>query len=323
MHLLRVPVALLLCLSLPSLAFAQVPPPPKGPAKPAPEPEPEPEPELSDAEKEEKAKNLYMQAEALAAEEKWNEAVPLYEEAYYLVPGKHGFAHKVGIATWKVGDCNKAKEYLTHFVTYAEGEKFASKRAEAQAILDEIEAKQCATEPEPVIEDDPEPELATDTDNPLDSDNPLAETDGGTKDKGPKEKKGLLIGGAVMIALGAGGIGAGAAGLAMASGAGKSLDTLSSGNTITGYPEGDYACREGECPPDLEKKLQTGKLIGYLGFAAGGALLVTGVALIAVHAAKKKKGGGANAHAPGNVQLTAAGPMLLPGGGGAMAGIRF
>ena len=74
----------------------------------------------------------------------------------------------------------------------------------------------------------------------------------------------------------------------------------------------------------LEQRLQTGKLIGTIGFVAGGALLVTGVALIAVHAAKKKKGGGgANAQAPGNVQLTAAGPMLLPGGAGAMAGIRF
>jgi hypothetical protein len=323
MRLLRIPVALLLCLSLPGIALAQVPPPPKGPAKPQPEPEPapEPEPELSDAEKEEKAKNLYMEAEALAKEDKWAEAVPLYEQAYYLVPGKHGFAHKVGIATWKIGDCNKAKEYLTHFVTYAEGDKFAEKRDEAQAILDEIEAKQCATvEPEP--EPEPEPE-ATDAENPIDAENPLGEDTGPTK-AGPKEKKGLLIGGAVLIVLGAGGIGAGAAGVAMASGAGGSLDELSSNQTNTGYPTGDYACRDGECPPDLEAELQTGKLIATVGFAAGGALLVTGVALIAVHAVKKKKGGGAaKAQAPANVQLTAAGPMLLPGGGGAMAGIRF
>jgi hypothetical protein len=322
MRLLRIPVALLLSLSLPGIALAQVPPPPKGPAKqpePAPEPEPEPEPELSDAEKEEKAKNLFMKAEELAGQDRWSEAVPLYEEAYYLVPSKHGFAHKVGIATWKIGDCTKTKEYLTHFVTYAEGEKFAERIAEAQAILDEIEAKQCAKEPEP--EPEPEPEIATDTENPIDSDNPL-DPDSDTTTSGPKEKKGLLIGGAVLIVLGAGGIGAGAAGVAMASGAGNKLDELSSDLTPSGYPTGDYACREGECPPDLEARLQTGKLIGYLGFAAGGALLVTGVALIAVHA-KKKKAGGANAKAPGNVQLTAAGPMLLPGGGGAMAGIRF
>ncbi|MFO7561076.1 MAG: hypothetical protein R6X02_00415 [Enhygromyxa sp.] len=320
MRLLRVPVALLLTLSLPGVALAQVPPPPKAPAQPKAEPEPEPEPELSEAEKAEKAKHLYIEAEGLAAEDRWAEAVPLYEEAYYLVPGKHGFAHKVGIATWKIDDCDKTKEYLTHFVTYADPEKFEEKIAEAQAILDEIEERQCAT-PEPEPEPEPAPVA---TENPLDDDDPLSEGGGATTDTGPKQKKGLLIGGAALIVLGVGGIGAGAAGAAMASGAGKQLDDLSSANTPTGYPAGDYACRTGECPPDLESKLQTGKVIGALGFAAGGALLVTGVALIAIHASKKKKaGGGASAKGSSPVQLTAAGPMLVPGGGGAMAGIRF
>jgi hypothetical protein len=134
------------------------------------------------------------------------------------------------------------------------------------------------------------------------------------------------------MVLGLGGIGAGAAGVAMASGAGGTLSELSSSSmSPTGYPTGDYACRgvgSSECPSDLEARLETGKLIGTLGFAAGGALLVTGVALIAVHMIKKKKaGGGANAQLNPRkgsaIQLTGAGPMLLPGGGGAMAGIRF
>lgn len=328
MRLLRVPVALSLCaltgltVGVPGVAFAAVPPPPKAPAEPAPAPEPEPEPELTQEEKEEKAKEMYLAAEALAAEGKWAEAVPLYEQAYYLVPGKHGFAHKVGIATWQVGNCDKTKEYLTHFVTYAEGEKYAEKIAEAQAILDEIEARQCATPPEP----EPEPEAPVATENPLDSDNPLAGDGGDDKGGGGKAKKnnGLLIGGAVLMVLGVGGIGAGAAGAAMASGAGSQLNDLS-GASVTGYPAGDYSCRSGgDCPPDLENKLKTGKIITGVGFAAGGVLLVTGVALIAVHAVKKKKaGGGAAASAPSKVQLTAAGPMLVPGGGGAMAGIRF
>jgi hypothetical protein len=320
MRLLRVPVALLLSLSLPGVAFAQVPPPPTAPAKPKPEPAPEPEPELSQEEKEDKAKELYIEAEGLAAEDNWTEAVLLYEQAYYLVPGKHGFAHKVGIAEYKIGDCDKTKEYLTHFVTYAEGEKYAEKIAEAQAILDEIEERQCAT-PEPEPEPEPEPVAL---ENPLDDDNPLANgetTEGGDK---AKKKNGLLIGGAALMVLGLGGVGAGAAGVAMASGAGNTLDDLSANALPTGYPTGDYACRTGECPPDLEAKLKTGKVIGYAGFIGGGVLLVTGVALIAIHASKKKKaGGGASAHAPSKVQLTAAGPMLLRGGGGAMAGIRF
>jgi hypothetical protein len=321
MRLLRVPVALLLCLSVPGVAFAAVPPPPKGPAEaPKPEPKPAPERELSQAEKEEKAKNLYIEAEGLAAEGNWQAAVPLYEQAYYLVPAKHGFAHKVGIATWQIGNCDKTKEYLTHFVTYAEPDKFEEKIAEAQAILDEIEERQCASEPEP----EPEPVAPTSTENPLDADNPLDGDEPGTTggDKA-KKKNGLLVGGAVLMVLGAGGIGAGAAGVAMASGAGSQLNDLS-GASVTGYPAGDYSCRTGDCPPDIEDRLRTGKVIAGVGFAAGGVLLVTGVALIAVHAAKKKKAGaGANASVPRNVQLTAAGPMLVPGGGGAMAGIRF
>ena len=114
---------------------------------------PDPAPGLTEDERKDKAKDLYIAAEGKAGEGDWAAAVGLYEQAYQLVPGKHGFAHKVGIATWKVGNCDKTKEYLTHFVTYAEGDKYAEKIAEAQAILDEIEATQCATppEPEPVV----------------------------------------------------------------------------------------------------------------------------------------------------------------------------
>ncbi|MCA9687684.1 MAG: hypothetical protein KC457_36330, partial [Myxococcales bacterium] len=58
--------------------------------------------------------------------------------AYYLVPGKHGFAHKVGIAAWKVHNCDKAHEYLSHFVQYAEADRQGDKIAEAQVMLDEL-----------------------------------------------------------------------------------------------------------------------------------------------------------------------------------------
>src|SRR5690606_11379460 len=100
MRLLRVPVAVLLTYSLPSVALAQYPLAQHsfnaGPA----------DSELSEDEKMEKAKGLYIEAERLAGEENWEAAVVLYEQAYYLVPGKHGFAHKVGIAAWKVNNCD-------------------------------------------------------------------------------------------------------------------------------------------------------------------------------------------------------------------------
>lgn len=111
----------------------------------------------------------------------------------------------------------------------------------------------------------------------------------------------------------------------MASKAGSTLDDLSSTSTNTGYPIGDYACRDAalECPTTLEGNLSTGKALTFAGFIGGGVLLVTGVALIAVHASKNKKKASSSASAP-NVRLTGIGPALLPGGGGgAAATLRF
>ena len=100
---------------------------------------PPPEPELSEEEKAEKAKEFYVQAEDKAASEEWAEATNLYEQAYFLVPGKHGFALKVGNAADKAGDCAKAKQYLEHFVTYATEDKYEKDRKAAQKRVGELE----------------------------------------------------------------------------------------------------------------------------------------------------------------------------------------
>ncbi|KIG12530.1 hypothetical protein DB30_01292 [Enhygromyxa salina] len=310
MRLLRVPVALLLTLSLPSVAFAQYPLRPMANAAPS--------EELSEDEKIEKAKGLYIEAERLAAEDNWDAAVILYEQAYYLVPGKHGFAHKVGVAAWKVHDCDKAFDYMTHFIEYADPEKQGDKIGEAQTILDEIAATECRT-PEAETKPETKPEEATDVEDPFAVSN-------GTTDKPEKQKggNGLLAGGAVLITLGVGGIVVGGVGSAMAVGAGNRLDELASTSTNTGYSTGDYACRDAgvDCPVSLEGRLGTGKALTYAGFIGGGVLLVTGVALIALHAKKKKGNAGAAAKAK-TVELTALGPALLPGGGGGSMALRF
>jgi hypothetical protein len=309
MRLLRVPLALLLSLSLPSLALAQYP----LVAAPA--------DELSEEEKIEKAKSLYVEAERLASEENWEAAVVLYEQAYYLVPGKHGFAHKVGVAAWKVKDCDKAYDYLTHFVEYADPERQGEKLDEAKGILGEIEAAECRT-PEAEPEPEPEPE-------PIETENPFETTTDTPDDKGDKKKggKGMLIGGAVLLTLGVGGVAVGAVGTSMAMSAGSRLDELSSTSTNTGYPVGDYACRNvgaADCPVTLESKLGTGKALTYAGFIGGGVLMVTGIALIALHVTKNKKKASASAKAKTGPELTALGPALLPGGGGgAMAAFSF
>ena len=67
-------------------------------------------------------------------EEKWKEAELKYEQAYHLVPGKHGFAYKVGTSAHKAGDCERAKMYLDHFITYADAEKHADRLKSAKKL---------------------------------------------------------------------------------------------------------------------------------------------------------------------------------------------
>lgn len=76
--------------------------------------------ELSEEQRTEKARTLFEEAEALADQKQWLEAKNKYEEAYHLVPGKHGLAFKVGMAAIEVGDCEKAKIFLEHFVIYGD-----------------------------------------------------------------------------------------------------------------------------------------------------------------------------------------------------------
>jgi tetratricopeptide (TPR) repeat protein len=89
----------------------------------------------SEEERTEEAKELFKMAEELAASEDWAGALPLYEQAYQLMPGKHGFALKVGDAAQKVGDCAKAMQYYDHFVKYAETDKYASDIRRAKKAL--------------------------------------------------------------------------------------------------------------------------------------------------------------------------------------------
>jgi hypothetical protein len=327
MRSLRVPVALALALSLPlpSVALAQVPPPPQEAAPKVDESISGNSENMTEEQKTERAKTLFADAEALAAQERWAEATPLYEEAYYLVPGKHGFAHKVGIAAWKSGDCNKADIYLKHFITYGDPEKQKDKIDEAKVILGEISVSGCATTTTTTTT------TTTNTATPEEEENPLGES---TKDERQgeaanarrakkDEKRGLLIGGAVLISVGVIGVGMGAAGLGVSSSSSNQLADLSTNATNTGFPVGDYSCRDkGEpCPYDLERRMTSMNIMAGVGFGIGGAALLGGIAMIAIYSSAKKKRGGSM---EGKAEVTAFGPTYMPGGGaGAMAAIRF
>jgi hypothetical protein len=259
--------------------------------------------------------------------------VPLYEEAYYLVPGKHGFAYKVGLAAWNARDCNKANEYLKHFIKYGDEAKNADKFAEAKQILGEISVSGCATEdttpitdpgdnPIAVEEPDDQPDL-TSTSEQRAADNRKE------KDRVKSEKRGLLIGGSVLAGIGVAGLAVGIAGLAVSNSSAQQLQTLSSNQTQSGFPEGDYACRgvdASSCPFDLEKRMKTGNALGYVGLGVGGAALIGGAAMLAIYFVSRKKSGGAKEATPtagAPAELSALGPMLIPGGAGATAAIRF
>ncbi|MCA9686468.1 MAG: hypothetical protein KC457_30145 [Myxococcales bacterium] len=341
MRRIRVPVALALTLSMPgaflmpSVSLASVPPPPSGPAtQPAPQPQPQPQ-NLSEDEKIELAKQKYAEAEVLAAEGNYVDAVVLYEEAYYLVPGKHGFAHKVGVTAFKAGDCDKANTYLKHFIQYGDAEKQGDKFDEAKQILGEISVSGCATD----SGGGGGGGGGSNSSDPTDYEDPLGESTKTTRQKDAaqaredkkNEKRGLLIGGAALTAVGVVGLGVGFAGLGIASKSAGSLQDLSSNSTNTGFPSGDYACRDvptSECPYQLEGRMKTGNVLAYVGLPIGGAALIGGVAMLAIYMANKKKNGGGLEEAPAvegeaGVAISGLGPMMLPGGGGAMVELRF
>lgn len=331
MRLIRVPIAVLLTLSMPSLAFAQVPPPPSAPVtqpQPQPQPQPQAQPtEMTEDQKTEAAKVKYMEAEDMSKQGRWAEAVPLYEEAYYLVPGKHGFAHKVGVAAFNAGDCDKANTYLKHFLQYGDPEKQGDKFEEAKQILGEISVSGCATQAPTNTNTN------TNTSDPVDNENPLGNSsteirqDEAKKAREAKknEKRGLLVGGAVLTGFGVTGLIVGAVGLGLAGSSQKQLQDLSSNQTITGFPVGDYDCRDANagCPSDLEGRLKTGNALGIAGMVGGGVLTGIGVALIAVYMVNKKKSGGGTMAKGNKPQLTGIAPALLPGGAGAAAEIKF
>ncbi|PRP95827.1 hypothetical protein ENSA5_36960 [Enhygromyxa salina] len=137
MHLIRIPLTVSLTLALPVTTLARQPLAVTTPASNA---------QLDEDERLEHAKKLYVAAERLTRRGKWAEAADYYEQAYYLVPSKHGFAHKVAVAAYEAGDCDRAQEYLLHFLTYGDSDKHLDELDEAQRLIEEIDASGCASQ---------------------------------------------------------------------------------------------------------------------------------------------------------------------------------
>jgi hypothetical protein len=71
--------------------------------------------------------------------------------------------------------------------------------------------------------------------------------------------------------------------------------------------------------------MKAGNIMGYVGLGVGGAALIGGAAMLAIYMVNRKKHGGSMEAAPttGGTELSGLGPMIVPGGAGAMAEIRF
>jgi hypothetical protein len=323
---IRIPSVIALVALIPNLALAQVPPPPSGSAPepaPAAAPAPAPQAELSEEEKLNRAKTLYGEGEEAYAAGDYVTATQKYEEAYYLFPGKHGFAHKVGIAAWAAGDCVKADEYLRHFTTYATGEKYEAKLEEAKKILGEIAIQGCAAkaDPEPApMTAEPTPEASEDA--PIltsRSSEREKEAEKARREAASNKRGGLFIGGLVLTIGGGLAVGGGLVTLFMARGNANALAEASSNNTATGFPTGDYS---DSATYRKDQNLDTLNLVTPILLGAGGLMVAGGAVMLVLDAKKRKGGGGKNAKANG-AELSAIGPTMLPGGAGASATVKF
>lgn len=326
---LKTPIALVLSFALPATAFAQVPPPPTAAAPEAAPAEEEvfPPPEdaaLPEDQKPEKAKELYIEAEGLAGNGDYNAATPLYERAYYLVPGKHGFAYKVGTAAFNSSprDCNKADDYLKHYVKYGDPAKHPDWMDESKRILGEIAVSGCKVEEAAPVETQPDPE--PEETGPVAGEGPsfvsaederrmAAEQEARERDKG--KKSGLFTGGIAMTAIGVVALGGGTVTLIMANNRANQLADLSSsalGNTSTGFPSGDWDCRvPGDpCPSELDKQRRGLNAASYGLLIGGGVLTAAGITMIVLDKSKKKK----------SAMVV---PTAGPGYAGASASMRF
>ncbi|PRP95670.1 hypothetical protein ENSA5_38030 [Enhygromyxa salina] len=304
MSVLRLSIASLVCLARPSVGLAR--PPLAAALAPA------GDEQLSERGKLRKAKKLYVEAEELAAEGEWSQAADLYEQAYYLVPAKHGFAYKVAIAAYAAGDCDRAQAYLIHFLSYGDRDRHRDQLDEAQRMLEEIDESGCASD-----KSDMKVDAAG---NPVDNEDPFATSTPEDSDDAAKSDTGLLFGGAVLLTLGVGGLSVGGAAAGLAGGTSDELEGLGgeSPDGVTGYAAGYYSCKTttAPCPPDLEDQFEGEKRIAIAGFAVGAILIASGAALVAVHVIKRKR---ANTRA----QLSGIAPTFIPGGAALTAQLKF
>lgn len=325
MSILRASLSVLLCLTLaqPTVAWAGPPPPPPGgAAQPSTPPDPA---SLSPEERLNWAKKLFQEAKEAHDREDYFNSVIKFEQAYSFAPDKHIFAFNIGQDAWELRDCARVKQYLELFLVKEQNN--ADLRKKAQEILQKAE-----NNPECVTGGPAQQQTTTTTTGTsggsrspaTDEEDPLLTKRGGDSGRGgdtgeddtPKKRgvSGMFIGGVVLTVLGVGAVGGGIGTLVGAKKTAGDIEDAAIGNQtiITTFPQGLY----NSDVDDKYGKLKTFNLVTPILLAAGGAMLVGGVALIAVDRINKKNGKGFYARKP-RLELTGLGAAPLPGGGAA------
>lgn len=226
-------------------------------------------------------KNLYETADYNGAIEKWTKAYGLVDDTaenaeiktalLYNIAGAHSEAYEID---GDITHLNKAKVLLQRFSDNIEqlyeGDQVESEKAKVQAKIDEIQAKLDEAkaseppppEPEPQPQPEPEPEPA------------------GPVDDGFKPAKPLIISGAVLIGLGAAGVGIGIAG---------GVRGMMINNEFT---EEELAGESPDALSDRRARLargSTSNVLAAVGYGVGIPAMITGAVLLGVGASRKAK----------------------------------
>lgn len=320
MSILRASLSVFLCttLALPTVAWAGPPPPPP-PGGNGTQPEAPPDPStLSADERLNWAKKLFAEAKAAHDREDYFNSVIRFEQAYAFAPDKHIFAFNIGQDAWELKDCARVKQYLELFLVKEQNN--ADLRKKAQELLQKAENNpECVTGgPAPATTTNNTSSNTTTSRPATDEEDPLLQkrsnsSSSSDDDDEPKKRgvSGLFIGGVVLAVLGVGAVGGGIGTLAAAkSKVGAIEDAAAPGSMISTFPQGVY---NSDVDGDFNS-LKTLNLVTPILIAAGGAMLVGGIAMIAIDRTNKKKGKGFYAGKK-RLELIGLGAAPLPGGG--------
>ncbi|MDC0722918.1 hypothetical protein [Nannocystis bainbridge] len=323
MSILRASLSALLCttLALPTSVAWAGPPPPPPPGGNGVQPEAPPDPStLSQEDRLNWAKRLFGEAKAAHDREDYYNSVIRFEQAYAFAPDKHIFAFNIGQDAWELKDCARVKQYLELFLVKEQNN--AELRKKAQDLLQKSENNpECVTggsaaAPTPTTNNNnTSSRPATDEEDPL-LQKRKNNSSSADEDDAPKKRgvSGLFIGGVVLAVLGVGAVGGGIGTLVGAKNRATGIEEAAagSGNLISTFPQGQY---NSDVDDDFNS-LKTLNLVTPILIAAGGALLVGGIAMIAIDRSNKKKSKGFYAGKK-RLEVTGLGAAPLPGGGAA------